>query len=108
MASFGGVVMDGRDIGTHVLPDADIKIFLTASIAERARRRWRELQGKGYAVDLAQLQAEIADRDRADCEREIAPLAQAADAILVDTTALTIPEAVETILKLCEDKTGVL
>jgi cytidylate kinase len=108
LASLGGVVMDGRDIGTHVLPNADIKIFLTASIAERARRRWLELTAKGYAVDLAELQAEIACRDKADCEREIAPLIQAADAILVDTTALTIPQAVDTILELCEAKIRVL
>lgn len=108
LAGLGGVVMDGRDIGTHVLPNADIKIFLTASIAERARRRWRELTDKGFAVDLAALQAEIACRDKADCERDIAPLVQAADAILVDTTTLTIPQAVETILELCEAKKGVL
>lgn len=108
LASLGGVVMDGRDIGTHVLPNADIKIFLTASIAERARRRWLELTAKGYAVDLAELQAEIACRDKADCEREIAPLIQAADAVLVDTTALTIPQAVDTILGLCEAKIRVL
>ena len=108
LAGLGGVVMDGRDIGTHVLPDADIKIFLTASIAERARRRWRELTDKGYAVDRDELQEEIACRDKADCERAIAPLVQAADAVLVDTTDLTIPQAVETILQLCEAKTGVL
>ncbi len=108
LAGLGGVVMDGRDIGTHVLPGADIKIFLTASIAERARRRWRELTDKGFAVDLAELQEEIACRDKADCERAIAPLVKAADAILVDTTDLTIPQAVETILQLCEAKTGVL
>ncbi|MDT8901187.1 (d)CMP kinase [Anaeroselena agilis] len=108
MAGLGGVVMDGRDIGTHVLPGADIKIFLTASIAERALRRWRELTDKGLAVDLAELRAEIACRDKADCEREIAPLVQAADAALVDTTDLTIPQAVEKILELCEARTSVL
>jgi cytidylate kinase len=108
MASFGGIVMDGRDIGTHVLPDADIKIFLTASIVERARRRWCELTAKGFAVALEDLQAEIACRDKVDCERDIAPLRQAEDAVLVDTTDLTIPEAVEAILKICEAKTGVL
>lgn len=108
LASLGGVVMDGRDIGTHVLPNADIKIFLTASIAERARRRWRELTDKGFSVDIAELQAEIACRDKADCERTIAPLVQAADAVLVDTTALTIAQAVETIIELCEAKTRVL
>jgi cytidylate kinase len=108
LASLGGVVMDGRDIGTHVLPEADLKIFLTASIAERARRRWRELTDKGFTVELAELQAEIASRDKADCERAIAPLIQAADAILVDTTDLTIEQAVAAILTFCEAKTGVL
>ncbi len=108
MAGFGGVVMDGRDIGTHVLPDADIKIFLTASIAERARRRWCELTANGFAVALQDLQAEIACRDKADCERAIAPLRQAADAVLIDTTDLTIPRAVDAILKICEARTGVL
>ncbi len=108
MAGFGGVVMDGRDIGTHVLPGADIKIFLTASIAERARRRWSELTAKGFAVTLGDLQAEIACRDKADCERAIAPLRQAEDAALVDTTDLTIPQAVDAILKICEARTGVL
>ncbi len=108
LAGLGGVVMDGRDIGTHVLPNADIKIFLTASIAERAHRRWLELTDKGFNVDLAELQEEIACRDKADCERAIAPLIQAADAVLVDTTYLTVAQAVETILQLCEEKSGVL
>jgi cytidylate kinase len=108
LAGFGGVVMDGRDIGTHVLPNADLKLFLTASIEERARRRWLELRDKGYTVDIADLQQEIADRDKADCEREIAPLIQAADAVYLDTTALTIPEAVDKIFGMCEAKAGVL
>ena len=108
LAGFGGVVMDGRDIGTHVLPGADIKIFLTASIAERARRRWLELREKGFDVDLAELTEEIASRDKADCERAIAPLIQAADAVLVDTTDLTVPRTVDAILSLCEEKSGVL
>ena len=94
----------GRDIGTHVLPNADIKIFLTASIEERAKRRWTELGEKGFIVDLTQLQQEIACRDQMDCEREIAPLIQAADAVLIDTTGLTINQAVELILTLCKEK----
>ncbi|HMM21328.1 MAG TPA: (d)CMP kinase [Selenomonadales bacterium] len=106
LASFGGVVMDGRDIGTHVLPDADIKIFLTASIKERARRRWQELSDKGYTVSLEDLTKDISCRDRVDCERDIAPLIQAADAVLIDTTALTIHQAVEQILRLCEERTS--
>ncbi len=104
MAKQGGVVMDGRDIGTHVLPNAEIKIFLTASISERAKRRWQELTAKGYSIDLTELEAEIACRDREDCEREIAPLIAAADAVTVDTTSLSIEATVEKILELCEEK----
>lgn len=108
LASFGGVVMDGRDIGTHVLPNADLKFFLTASIEERARRRWLELCDKGYSVDINELQQDIAARDKADCERDIAPLIQAADAVYIDTTALSIPQAVDKIFGMCEAKAGVL
>lgn len=104
MAVHGGVVMDGRDIGTHVLPNADVKIFLTASIKERAERRWRELTEKGFVVKLAELEEEIATRDKNDCEREFAPLLQALDAVLIDTTALSIEEAVMAIAKLCEER----
>ena len=102
MAKQGGVVMDGRDIGTHVLPNADIKIFLTASIEERAERRWRELIGKGFTVKLEEITRDIAVRDKKDCEREISPLIQASDAILLDTTILSIEEAVTAILAICE------
>jgi len=108
MASVGGAVLDGRDIGTHVLPNADIKIFLTASIEERAKRRWLELSAKGYEMSLAELQEEIGCRDKMDCEREIAPLIQAEDATFVDTTGLSIAEAVELIIKLCEVKANVV
>lgn len=101
MAAQGAVVMDGRDIASKVLPDADIKIFLTASIEERAERRWRELKGKGYEVDLAALQKEIAARDQADSEREISPLVQTADATLLDTTGMSIAEVVAVILDMC-------
>ncbi len=104
MAQSGGVVMDGRDIGTHVLPNADLKIFLTASIDERARRRWRELGDKGVLVDLNALQEEIASRDKTDSERAVAPLVQAKDAILLDTTKLSIEGAVNEILRLCEER----
>lgn len=106
MAAAGGVVMDGRDIGTHVLPNADLKIFLTASIEERAIRRWREMTTKGYQVDLEQLKAEISCRDKKDCEREIAPLIQADDAVLIDTTSLSIDGAVNEILGLCKKRSG--
>lgn len=100
MAARGAVVMDGRDICTHVLPEADVKVFLTASIAERAKRRWKEMQAKGYDIPLEKLEADIAARDKADSEREISPLVRAKDAVLVDTTDLSIEEAVEVILKL--------
>lgn len=104
MALQGGVVMDGRDIGTHVLPNADLKIFLTASIEERAKRRWLELAAKGVSVELKDLQEEIYSRDKADSERTVAPLVQAKDAILLDTTELSIDGAVNAILKLCEER----
>jgi len=102
MAAKGAVVMDGRDIATNVLPNADVKIFLTASIEERAARRGKELREKGYDVDMAKLQRDIAARDKADSEREISPLVQAEDAVLVDTTGMTIPEVVARIMELCK------
>lgn len=101
MAKEGAVVMDGRDICTHVLPDADVKLFLTASIEERAKRRGAELEAKGYKVDIEALKAEIAARDKTDSEREIAPLVRAEDAALLDTTDMGIDEVVEAILKCC-------
>ena len=100
MAARGGVIMDGRDIGTVVLPNADVKIFLTASVEERARRRFEELKAKGFDVDLASIEKDMATRDKIDSEREIAPLKQAADAVLLDTTALTIEEVADAIAKL--------
>lgn len=103
MATQGSVIMDGRDIGTQVLPNADLKIFLTASVEERARRRLEELKLKGVDADFAQVVKEISLRDKQDSEREIAPLAQAEDAILLDSTRLTIDEVVAEILRLAED-----
>ena len=102
MAERGGVLMDGRDIATNVLPNADVKIFLTASIEERALRRWKEMKEKGYAIALDKPQADIAARDKADSEREISPLVQADDAVLLDTTGLSIDEVVARILDLCQ------
>jgi cytidylate kinase len=93
MAREKGVVMDGRDIGTHVLPDAELKIFLTATPRERALRRFREL-GDDAGITLEGLEREIAERDRMDREREIAPLLQAPDAKLVDSTGLGIEKIV--------------
>lgn len=100
MAEHGKVIMDGRDIGTQVLPNADLKIFLTASLSERARRRFSELQAKGQQVELAEIEKEISLRDKQDSEREIAPLKMADDAILLDTTNLSVEEVSEKILKL--------
>ena len=101
MAENGSVLMDGRDIGTNVLPKADVKIYLTASVEERARRRAKELREKGHDVTLSDVERDIAARDKADMEREISPLRQAEDAILVDTTGLTIDEVVAKLLTLC-------
>lgn len=108
LAADGGVVMDGRDIGTQVLPNADVKIFLTASIEERAHRRWKELVRKGCQVDIDKIKEEISCRDKADCERTIAPLIQAQDATLLDTTKLSIQGAVHQILKICEERRKVV
>jgi cytidylate kinase len=104
MAEQGNVVMDGRDIGTEVLPNAEVKIFLTASIQERALRRYRELETKGYKPDLAELQEDIAKRDQHDSEREIAPLRRAADAIMLDSTGMTIEQVVSRIVTLAREK----
>ncbi len=101
MATAGRVVMDGRDIATNVLPNADVKVFLSASVEERARRRYREMQAKGYDVDLDELQKEIAARDKQDSERAISPLRKADDAILIDSTGLSIEEVTARILELC-------
>lgn len=94
LARKNNVVMDGRDIGTHVLPDAKPKIFLTASAGVRAKRRYDELVAKGETPNLEQIEKDIIERDHRDMNREIAPLKQAEDAVLVDSSALTI-EAVE-------------
>jgi CMP/dCMP kinase len=101
MAAQGGVVMDGRDIGTHVLPNAEYKFFLTATLQQRARRRWLELKAKGQQIDLAVLEQQIAERDRLDSSRETAPLVAAADAIWIDTDTLSIEEVVEKIVVHC-------
>lgn len=95
------VVMDGRDIGTVVLPDADVKVYLTASVETRAKRRFLELQEKGEPADLAKIAADIEDRDYRDMHRDISPLCQAEDATLVDSSDMTIDQVVERILELC-------
>ncbi|UUZ94402.1 (d)CMP kinase [Paenibacillus sp. P25] len=106
MAVSKGVVMDGRDIGTHVLPDAEVKIFLTASVRIRAERRYKEIRDSQPGITLERLEREIAERDRMDEQREAAPLVQAPDAVLLDTTELTVPEVVDRILELCKSHVG--
>lgn len=98
LAEKRGVVMDGRDIGTHVLPNARVKIFLIATVEERAKRRYEENIQKGFSADLERLKQEIQQRDLIDSKREAAPLTKANDAIEIDTTALTIDEVAESIL----------
>jgi cytidylate kinase len=100
------VVMDGRDVGTRVIPKADVKIFLTASIEERARRRYQELQKKGHPMALDRLVEEIKQRDHNDQTRAHSPLVQAEDAIRIDTTHLTIQQVVQKILAICDTKIG--
>ena len=104
MALRKGVVMDGRDIGTTVLPDAEVKIFMTASVKERALRRYNELGAAEKNITLKQLEKDIAERDRLDEQREISPLTRAEDAILLDTTSLNIPQVVDAILSHCRDQ----
>lgn len=100
MAEAGRVLMDGRDIGTCVLPNADLKIYLTASAQERAIRRARELEQKGYTVDVEKIKADIMARDHADMTREVSPLKKADDAILLDTTKMSIDEVLTAIIEL--------
>ena len=99
------VVMDGRDIGTTILPDADVKIYLTASSLTRAQRRYLELQEKGTICNLDEIQKDIEERDQRDMNREISPLRQADDAILVDSSTLTIEQVVDRILEIFRLKT---
>lgn len=96
------VVMDGRDIGTNILPNADVKVYLTASVEERARRRYTELQEKGIACNLDEIAHDIEERDTRDMSREIAPLKQAEDATFVDSSNMSIEEVVQAIINLCE------
>lgn len=101
LAKKADVVMDGRDIGTCVLPDADLKIYLTASSAVRAKRRYDELTARGEACDINVIQKDIEERDYRDMHREISPLMQAEDAHLVDSSDMTVEEVIEKILNLC-------
>ena len=95
------VIMDGRDIGTNILPDANVKIYLTASVETRAERRYKELKEKGEKCDLAEISRDIRERDERDMTREIAPLKKAEDAVLVDSSDMTIKEVVDEICRHC-------
>jgi len=98
------VVMDGRDIGTKVLPSAAVKIFLTADVRVRAERRYKELTEKGEKVNLEDIMSDIKSRDEQDMNRKVSPLVQAGDAVLVDTSSLSIDEVVDAIIKIACDK----
>lgn len=104
LASLGRVVMDGRDIGTNVMPKAQFKFFITASVEERARRRYVEMCNQGYDVDFAKLKSDISSRDQMDQQRATAPLIQAKDAILIDTSEMTIVQVVEQIINLVKQR----
>jgi cytidylate kinase len=104
IAQAGGIVMDGRDIGTTVLPNAEVKIFLVASVEERAERRYKENIEKGIVSQLAEIQESISNRDYLDSHRAVSPLVQARDAVLIDTTGLSISEVVAAIKKVIAEK----
>ncbi len=106
LAVTSNVIMDGRDIGTVVLPNADLKVYLTASSLERARRRYMELTDKGVLCDLNEIEQDIIARDHQDMNREISPLRQAEDAVLIDSSNLTINQVVDTIIALYQQKEG--
>ena len=103
LARHGGVVMEGRDIGTHVLPDAEIKVFMIAGLKERALRRHVELKKKGIEISLEKIEADIQRRDDLDSSRVTAPLKPAKDAVHIDTSLLSIDEQVARVLKLVDD-----
>ncbi len=104
LAQTTDVVMDGRDIGTCVLPDADVKIYLTASSAVRAKRRYDELTAKGITCDFDKIEQDIIERDNRDMTREESPLRQAEDAVLVDSSNMSVEEVMATIMKICGEK----
>lgn len=106
IARENNVIMDGRDIGTVVLPDADVKIFLTATPEERAVRRYRELAEKPNCPCYEEILSDIIERDRNDMNRPVAPLRKAEDAVLVDTTNLTLEQSADEIIRIIDEKTG--
>lgn len=106
LAEKENVIMDGRDIGTCVLPNADVKIYLTASAAERARRRYKEQTERGVDCDIKEIERDIIARDEQDMNREVAPLRQAEDAVLVDSSDMTIDQVVDEIIRIYQEKTA--
>ncbi len=104
LAGKGGVVVEGRDVGTVVFPHAHLKFFLTASTAERARRRYREMKEEGYDVSLKTVQQEMVRRDRLDRTRKVNPLRRAPDALLVDTTGMSASQVVDRLLRLARSR----
>ena len=106
IARKNSVVMDGRDIGTVILPDAEVKIFLTAPVEERARRRFDELRAKGIEVTFEEVLEQMKQRDAQDAGRDIAPAIAAADAVTLDNSGYTVEDSVEAVKKIIRDKTG--
>lgn len=106
MAKSADILMDGRDIGTNVLPNADLKIYLTASVEVRAKRRYDELTEKGVSCELSDIERDIKERDHQDMTREIAPLMQAEDAVLLDSSDMTIEEVVDAVIAAFHKTTG--
>ena len=104
LAREADVIMDGRDIGTCVLPDAPAKIYLTASVEIRARRRFRELEEKGTACDIREIEKDIEERDYRDMHRENSPLRQAEDAVLLDSSHMTIEQVVDSIIRIARER----
>lgn len=104
IAARESVVMDGRDIGTVIMPNADLKIFLTATAEERAARRWRELKERGAAADLLEILEDIKARDRRDSERDVSPLCAAPDAVLLDNSDMTIEESIEAAVRMLRER----
>lgn len=101
-----GAVIDGRDIGTVIAPEAEVKLFVTASVAERARRRWLEMQARGIAVPLAEIERDIAARDARDMSRKDAPLMAAPDALVIDTTSFNREQAIEAVIESVRTRLG--
>ena len=108
LGSRGGVVLEGRDIGTVVFPDAEVKFYLSASVAERARRRCEEMLSKGEQVSLAETVIDVEKRDQQDSERDIAPLRQADDALLIDSSRLSIDEVLSSMEAICRSRIEIL